>query len=254
MKIITIANQKGGTGKTTTTLALASYLADKGKRVLTIDLDTQGNLTDTQNLLVIPEGETFDPRANIYQVINGKVDIRNALLTAKEQFPFTPLWKGVASSIDTAALNKRQTYIPFKEILSPIERNYDYAILDTPPSLSIVTISALQSADYVIVPALADRYSETAIRQLHEIIKDTKAKLVCLIVNKWNKRSIINQECYKTIEALAKQYKTKVFTVREGVAIREAQYSGEPNIFKYDSKSVAALDYKEVFDAIAKDI
>ena len=238
MKIITTASQKGGTGKTTTALALASFLTEKGKAVLLVDLDTQGNLSDTLNL---------EPEASISQVIDGKIAPEKAAIE-------TGIGKAIASDVNLSKTNKMKSYIPFDKVLYSFSKKVDYVILDTPPSLSLITISAIQSADYIIVPVLADRYSETAAIQLHEILETTKGELLAFIVTRWNGRSIINREGLKAIEDLAEEYGTKVYTVREAVAVREAQYTGEPNLFEYASKSNAAIDYKNIFEEITKNI
>lgn len=239
--ILTIANQKGGVGKTTTAAALADGLKQRGFKVLLIDLDGQGNLS-------------YTARANTneltsYEVLHGKATAKQATqrTEAGHIIAASPHLAGSDRDLTGAGADKR-----LKEALEPIRNEYDYIIIDAPPSLSILTVNALTAADSLIITAQADIYSLQGIGQLYATIKAIQQttnkglKIAGILLTRYNSRSILTRDLTEIAEQTAAQLKTKIFKakIREGIAVKEAQASGQ-SVLTYSPKSNPAKDYNE---------
>lgn len=251
MKVLSIINQKGGVGKSTTAQAIGQGLADKGNKVLLIDLDPQGNLTystgadstkgyGTLGILQRPE--------TIKQEISaaGTVDI----------IASCPALAGADSLISETGKEYR-----LQEALELVQGDYTHCIIDTPPALGIVTINALTASDFVIVPAQADIFSLQGIGQLHKTIEtvkkycNSKLKVLGIVLTRYNSRAILTRELTEMTKATAEQLNTKVYTtvIRECTAIKEAQ-AVKQSIYSYAPKSNATADYSNLLEEILKDI
>lgn len=167
-KIIAFANQKGGVAKTTSTHNIGVALAQKGKRVLLLDLDSQASLTISVGI------EPLEVEHSIVEVLDkGKVDIRNCIYKINDNLHI------VTSMIDLASLEMEMLSRASREkildrALEPVRNEYDYIIIDCPPQLSILTINALSCADGVIIPCKTDYLSYRGIELLMETIKEVK--------------------------------------------------------------------------------
>jgi len=241
--IYSISNQKGGIGKTTTAQAMANGLNRKGYKTLLIDLDPQGNLSLSMGA---------DPmQITIYEAIEGKA-------TAADTIQHTDQGDIIPSNIMLSGadmeLNARTTGREYalKELISPLKALYDYIVIDTAPSLGILTINSLTAADRVIIPLSADIFSIAGLGQLYNtinsVIKYTNAglKVEGILLTKFNERTILNRDLKAAIEETAAKLHTKLFStyIREGVAIREAQ-AQETSIFDYAPGSNPAIDYSD---------
>jgi len=240
MKVISVINQKGGVGKSTTSLALGAGLGLSGFKTLFVDLDAQGNLSYTLG------ADGASPSS--FAVLTGESQAQQAV----QQTSQGPL---IASSPALAGADMAITEVGkeyrLKEALEPLGREYDYIIIDTPPALGILTICALTAAHGAIIPAQADIYSLQGISQLYSTIQTVKKycnpqlEVKGILLTRYSSRAIIAREVAEMIEATAAQLDTKLYKtrIREATAIKEAQ-ARRQSIFAYAPKSNAAADYK----------
>lgn len=239
-EIIAIINQKGGVGKSTTALALGAGLISRGYRVLFIDLDAQGNLTHTLGI----------QSANVTSVdlLAKRMNIKEILQETKKGtlIPASPTLAGADTVITDVGKEYR-----LKEALSDILNDYDYAVIDTPPALGVLTINALTACSSVVIPAQADIYSLQGIHQLHQTISTVKQycnselKVKGILLTRYNTRSILSRDLTEIIEQTAQKLDTKLFTstIREAIAIKESQVH-QQDIYTYAPKSNVTLDYE----------
>ena len=244
--IYAITNQKGGVGKTATAAALITGLKAKGYKVLGIDLDMQGNLSYTMG------APTGGP--TILGVMLGEAPIENAIYQTAGG-DIIPYAKGLNAAEKQFTETGRE-YILTKA-LRDIAGDYDYIIIDTPPSLGILTVNALTAADALIIPAQADIYSTQAILETSRAMQSVKEycnhdlRYEGILLTRYNGRATITKEAEEHIQNIAAEIGTKVFAarIREGVAIKEAAALQE-NLFTYAPKSNAATDYMEFIDEL----
>ena len=163
-KVISIANQKGGVGKTTTTINLSACLAEAGKRVLVIDMDPQGNTTSGLGI------EKDEAENTIYEVILRTVDIKDAIIKdIFDNLDIIPSNVNLAGAeIDLIDVDNRE-YI-LKDSLAEVKDNYDFIILDCPPSLSMLTVNAMTASNTVLVPIQCEYYALEGLTQLMHTI------------------------------------------------------------------------------------
>lgn len=236
MYTVAIANQKGGVGKTTTAAAIAQGLTAAGYKVLCVDADPQANLSD---LLQAGAG------ASLYDVIQG-APVKKALQTTTAAGDLIPSEKALANP------KLKLTATTLQEILTPLQPRYDVAIIDAPPSLGALTVSALVAADGVIVPTKADKFSLTGLQELYASMKAVKPKLelVGVIVTQYNGRTTLNKAVLDALQEQAKIYHSAVLQppIRRTIAAEEWQYTGDI----YGDKSTAGEDYTQIVQQLPK--
>lgn len=238
-RIVSIINQKGGVGKSTTSQSLAAGLSLKGYKVLLIDMDSQGNLS-------------FSVGADKEGVSTLEVLKRQA--SAEEAIQHIGALDIIPASISLAGADMQLTEMGkeyrLKEAIEPLKKMYDYIIIDTPPALGILTINALTASDSVIIPAQADIYSIDAIGQLYGTIRAVKQytnkelTITGILLTRFSDRTVLSRDLANMIQNTAEQLGTRLFnsTIREAIGIKEAQAS-KADIFTYAPKSKVAADY-----------
>lgn len=243
MKIVTVTNQKGGVGKTTTAHVLACGLSKRGFKVIVIDTDPQTNLTFTAG--IDPQKSNLD----LYDLFNQKGNSLEAIQTSQSGYDI------IAGSLNLMGadmiFNKKtgKEYI-LKKILDPLKKDYDYCIIDTPPTLGILTVNALTASNEVIVPMGADIYSLQGLSQLEGMIKSVRnnsnknLKIKGLLLTKYNPKAVINRQLKSGMVDISKKLKTKVFStcIRDAIAVKEIAFMRE-NIFEKYPKAKVTQDY-----------
>ncbi len=240
MHTLAIVNQKGGVGKSTTAEALIGGLSVLGYKVLAIDLDAQGNFSYTMR--AVQGGKTI-------------LGILTQEITAQEAIQHTPNGDIIPANKALAGADAMITdtgkEYRLKEALAPVQSQYDYAIIDSPPALGIATVNALTAADQVIIPAQADIYSLQGIEQLAETIQPVKKycnpalTIGGILLTRFNPRSVLSREIAVLLEQLAARLGTRLYkaSIREAIAVKEAQIS-QQSLFKYAPKAKVTDDYR----------
>lgn len=247
-KIYTICNQKGGVGKSTTSINLLAGLTEKGYKCLGIDLDSQLCLTTTL------QGKT--DRATSLSVLLKEAPIEKAIQKTPEA-DIVPASRGLATA-DTLLTKTGKEYL-LKEAAESIKSKYDFIIIDTSPALGVLTINALTVADSLIIPIQADTYSLDGVAFLMETIAPVKKycnptlSIEGLLFTMYDPRSVISKEVMELAQQFAKSVNSKVFNtyIRRAVAVREAQ-ANQQSLFRYAPKAKVTEDYKQFIEELLR--
>lgn len=250
--IIAIINQKGGVGKSTTTLSLGKAFAVKGFKVLFIDLDAQSNLSYTMQIK-----NTILADINPLDLLTGKINAAEATQHSEQG---DIIASSPSLSLADSVVTETGKEYRLKKALTKIHSKYDYILIDTPPALGILTINALTACSGAIIPAQADIYSLQGISQLYKTISAVKEycnpnlQVMGILLTRYNPRTIISRDVADMIETAAKQFQTKLYKtkIRECTAIKESQIK-QTDIFKYARNSNAAIDYISLANEIIKE-
>lgn len=241
-RIIAIANQKGGVGKTTTAINLSACLAEAEKRVLTIDMDPQGNTTSGLGI------DKNNCENTIYQLILGECSFDEALIhTEFEYLDLIPSNVNLAGAeIELLNIENRE-YVLHNEI-EKIKDNYDFIIIDCPPSLNMLTVNAMTTASTVLVPIQCEYYALEGLSQLiHtiELVRDRlnkRLKIEGVVFTMYDARTNLSLQVVENVKENLDQniYKT---IIPRNVRLAEAPSYGKP-INLYDSRSTGAESYR----------
>ena len=244
---IAITNQKGGVGKTTTASALIASLHERGKRVLGVDLDPQGNLGFSL-------GVDIENSYTLYDVFKKNVSIKDALCPAEygDIVPSNILLSGVDMEF-----NKPGREYLLKSELSQIAEQYDYIVIDTPPALNLLTVNAYVASDKLIIPMAPEILSLLGVTQIKETIETVRQyynpplKVIGILLNKFNPRLNLNREVLELSQQIANQLGTKVFNakIRQSVLVAEAPAHGE-SVVTYAPACKPAIDFTALVDEI----
>ena len=241
-RTIAIANQKGGVGKSTTAINLSACLAEAGKRVLTVDIDPQGNTTS--GLGTDKNGVEY----TLYELLLGDCDPKDCIIeNVVERVDLIPSNVNLSGAeIELVGIEERE-YI-LKNVLERIKEGYDYIIMDCPPSLSMLTIKALTAADSVLVPIQCEYYALEGLSQLIHTIElvqerlNKKLEIEGVVFTMYDARTNLSLEVVENVKENLNQniYKT---IIPRNVRLAEAPSYGLP-INMYDPKSTGAESYR----------
>ena len=249
-RIIAIANQKGGVGKTTTSINLSACLAEAGKKVLVVDIDPQGNATSGLGV------EKNELENTIYELFVGECELSDCLIeNVLDNLSVLPSNVNLSGAeIDLIGIEKREFLL--KKYITPIRDNYDFIIIDCPPSLNILTVNAMTTADTVLVPIQCEYYALEGLSQLIHTINLVKQRLnpelemEGVVFTMYDARTNLSLEVVENVKKNLKQnvYKT---IIPRNIRLAEAPSYGQP-INIYDPKSAGAESYlalaEEVID------
>ncbi|MFK7904380.1 MAG: ParA family protein [Chitinophagales bacterium] len=235
-QVITFSNHKGGVGKTTSTVNVGVGLSEIGQKVLLIDLDPQANLTQSFGITKVD--------FNIYEALIGRYELRWTSLT--ENLDVVPSTLDLSGAeIELGAEPGREFIL--RELIEPVRDQYDFILIDTPPSLSLLTVNALTAADAVYIPLQAEYLALQGLTKLTTVIQkiqrrlNRKLQLGGVFLTQYDNRKILNRE---VAESVSNFFKDKVCQtkIRNNISLAEAPALGN-DIFTYNSKSNGAKDY-----------
>ncbi len=249
-RVISISNQKGGVGKTTTTINVAAFLAEKGKRVLIIDIDPQANSGYGIGINV----EEMD--STIYEVLIEKIKMKDAIYKSEiENLYISP------SNIHLSGAQIDLLYIDNKEFIlrkaiNTVKDDFDYIFIDCPPSLGILTLNSLVAADTVLIPLQCEYYALEGLSQLLKIIAMVQEKLnknlriEGVLLTMFDSRTNLSQQVVSDIRA---HFKDKVFEtiIPRNVKLSEAPSFGKP-IGHYDRHCIGSESYEKLAEEVIK--
>ena len=236
MSVISVVNQKGGTGKTTTSINLGSALAQKGKKVLLVDMDSQGNLGYSLGI---------DTDQSICDVFNGELSIEDVMQEAEKMDVVSSDMRLVDIELSLIDMDDRHSVL--NSHLSKLSKKYDYVLIDCPPSLSILAVNALYASDLVIIPMLMEVLSLQGLDQIIQTIEKInttykkKLEVLGVLPVMVDKRRKLSEEVKEYIQ---ENYDLRIFEsmIRNNVKASEAPSFGQ-SVVAYSSSSNSAKDY-----------
>lgn len=242
MQIITVAIQKGGTGKTTTAAAVVQAAAYRGRSVLAIDLDPQGNLSFTL------AADTSKPGS--YDLLGGAA--------AADLIQHKPGYDVIPASWNLSTITSgRGSARRLQKAIEPLKKEYDLIVIDTPPTAGELQYNALQAATGLIIPLQADIYNLQSLYQITDTARqiqqtNPELKILGFLLTQYDRRSTIARQMQETItDQAAAMGVPYLGAIRAAVAVKEAA-ALQQSLFEYAPKSNPAADYLAVYDTIAK--
>ena len=246
--VITITNQKGGVGKTTTAAALLSSLHQRGAKVLGVDLDPQGSLGFSLGL-------DIEHCTTVYDVFRGAAEPEEAVART-ETCDMLP--SNILLSAAELEFNRPGREFLLKTALSKIKDRYDFVVIDTPPALNLLTVNAYVATDGLIIPIAPEVLSLLGVSQIKETIESVRSyynahlQVLGILLNRFSVRFRLNREVLDLARQIAAQLDTKVFRnkIRSSVAVAEAPAHGL-SVVDYAPQSKPALDFECLCDEVA---
>ena len=246
-KIIAVTNQKGGVGKTTTSINVAYYLAKAGKKTLLVDFDPQGNATSGLGIDKQQLGATMT------EVITGQIPLENVILPTDYKNLFIAPTTSFLANTEVELAQAEGRFIRLRQALATVS-DYDYIIIDNPPSLSLLTVNGLIAANYILLPVQAEFYALEGLGQLLETMKlirkglNSQLDLLGVLPTMMVSRTTLSNQVYEEIK---KHFPDRIFktTIPRNIRLAEAPSHGAP-VGAYDRFSKGARAYK----ALTKEI
>ena len=242
-RMIAIGNQKGGVGKTTTTVNLGAALAFQGKKVLIIDMDSQGNATSGLGI------ERADVKQSVYEVLVDQIEAAGAILpTSREN-----LWILAGAEIELATADHRESRL--KQAIEPIKADYDYILVDCPPSLGQLSLNAFTASDTILIPVQCEYYALEGLSQLLNTIRlvqrtyNKNFRIEGVLLTMLDARTNLG---YEVVEEVRKYFQEKVYRtiITRNVRLSEAPSYGQ-SVIDYDPKSRGAEMYMDLAKEVA---
>jgi chromosome partitioning protein len=246
MIIVSIAMLKGGLGKTTTAINLAAALEQKGKKVLLVDADPQGNMSQA---LGISEDSAKNLFSELSKVIKGETgDLSDVVIQTRCGLYLVP------SSFDLAGAELELVSVYGREqvftwLLEKIRPQFDYIFIDCPPAIGMLTVNALVASDYVLIPMQAEYLPLKGLRTFMQHIKaikrlNSKLEVLGYVITRYDERKVMNRQISNAME---QEFGDKVFQthIRSNIQLAKAQEAGT-DIFHFDKHSHGAQDYEEL--------
>lgn len=247
-RIISIVNQKGGVGKTTTALNLGAYLAEKGKFVLLVDLDPQANATS---------GIGIDPQGleqGVYEAVLGNASMRDIVQpTAHQGMHVAPATKNLAGlNIELVQMENRE--FALRDALLPVRNDYDFVLIDCPPTLGLITLNGIVAGDEILIPVQAEYYALEGLGQLLETVQLVKDRIrpevdvLGAVITMYDSRNKLSDD---VLHELYKYFPNNIFrsVIPRNVRLAEAPSYGR-SIAHFDSQSKGARAYERLAQEI----
>lgn len=248
-RMIAIGNQKGGVGKTTTTVNLGAALAFQGKKVLIIDMDSQGNATSGLGI------ERADVKQSVYEVLVDQIEATGAILpTSRENLWILPSTLQLAGAeIELATADYRESRL--KQAIEPIKADYDYILVDCPPSLGQLSLNAFTASDTILIPVQCEYYALEGLSQLLNTIRlvqrtyNKNFRIEGVLLTMLDARTNLG---YEVVEEVRKYFQEKVYQtiITRNVRLSEAPSYGQ-SVIDYDPKSRGAEMYMDLAKEVA---
>lgn len=248
-KVIAIANQKGGSGKTTTTRSLGAALAERERRVLMIDLDPQASLSEGCHLQLHTLEHTT------YHVLLGTARLPDVLIEVEPLLHLAPANIHLAAAeLQLVNLNRREDKL--RNALKPIREHYHYVLIDCPPSFGLLTVNALSAANSVLIPMTCDYYTMLGVRLLLDTVAEIQSEVnpdldvEGILPTRFDTRTLHARETLEqTRQALGVRYRVFNTVVKESVRFKETPITGQ-SILAYARSSDGARAYRELAEEI----
>lgn len=247
-KIIAILNQKGGVGKTTTCINLAAYLAKAGKSVLVCDMDPQGNSTSGLGI------NKNDLQATLYDVLFSKISASKVTQKTRDNGLFLLPSNSDLANAEVELVSQEARESKLKQVLTDLD--YDYVLIDCPPSLGLLTINALTAADEVLIPVQAEYYALEGLSQLLTVVQQIKKGLnpdlsvLGVVITLYDSRNSLSEQVKKELDSF---FGDKLFetVIPRNVRLAEAPSFGR-TIMEHDKWSKGARAYKSLAKEVEK--